>query len=365
MEAEALIDDIYEAAVIPERWIRVLDGLAELSDGEGTLLFADSPGRVQWICSPTIRSFIEYWVSSKWLEHNVRGHRLIPIREPRFLTDLDGFTREELEREPYYTEFLRSYGLGWCVGTAIRSPSGDTLVFSVEKLHRKGPVPWQVTQRLDRLRPHLARAALLSARVGLEKARATVDALQTIGLPAAVLASDGHALAANAGFGNCAPAIALGAGAAITFSSPSAATMFSEALLAMRQKSNENTGRSIAVCAVSGQTSMVAHVLPLRRDARDIFSGAASLLFMTPVAAQKGPQPALLEALFDLSPAEAKVAGLVVEGKTVESIAASHGVTEHTIRMQLKSVYAKTGVHRQAELVSLLTFPSYPNLKDP
>jgi hypothetical protein len=27
--------------------------------------------------------------------------------------------------------------------------------------------------------------------------------------------------------------------------------------------------------------------------------------------------------------------------------------------MHLKSVFAKTGVHRQAELVSLLTMPSY------
>ena len=95
LNTETLIDDIYEAALIPERWIRVLNGLAALGDAEGTLLFADNPGQVQWICSPAIRSFIEAWVNSKWLEQNARGHRLIPIREPRFLTDLDGFTREE------------------------------------------------------------------------------------------------------------------------------------------------------------------------------------------------------------------------------------------------------------------------------
>ncbi len=28
---------------------------------------------------------------------------------------------EELEREPFYTTFLRPNGLGWCVGTTVHS----------------------------------------------------------------------------------------------------------------------------------------------------------------------------------------------------------------------------------------------------
>ena len=44
MEFASLIDLIYEAAVVPERWIDVLDRLAEIADAEGTLLFAAAPG---------------------------------------------------------------------------------------------------------------------------------------------------------------------------------------------------------------------------------------------------------------------------------------------------------------------------------
>src|SRR5262245_42285273 len=47
---------------------------------------------------------------------------------------------------------------------------------------RAGPVPPEVAAKLDPLRPHLARAALLAAHFGLERARATVEALNLIGL---------------------------------------------------------------------------------------------------------------------------------------------------------------------------------------
>jgi len=356
MQTSTLIDDIYEAAVLPERWGRVLDSLAAIADGEGTLLFVDAPGAVQYICSPAISQLIAEWVSSEWVARNTRGQRLIPIREPRFLTDLDAFTHAELERDPYYVEFLRPRGLGWCVGTSIRSPMGDTLVFSVEKLYRKGPVPREVAATLDGFRPHLARAALLSARIGLARARASVEALETIGFAAAVLSRDGRAVAANTHFLEYAPTIMLGPREEVRLANAAAQAIFAEALQALAVASGSYTGRSIPL-ASGGRAPMVVHLLPLRREARDIFSGAFCLLLVTSVVARKAPQPALLEVLFDLTPAEAKVASLLASDRSVAAIAQRQGVAENTVRMHLKSIFAKTGVHRQAQLVNLLSFP--------
>ena len=358
MQIDTLIDDIYEASVIPERWIGVLDRMARIADGEGTLLFTDTPGQIQWICSAAIHDVIEKW-SSEWLERNTRGHRLIAIREPRFLTDLDGFTREELEHEPLYRDFFRPNGLGWCVGTAIRSPSRDTLVFSVEKAYRKGPVEPRAARQLDLLRPHLARAALLSARIGLERAHATVQALQTMGLPAAVLRRDGRVFAVNALLEACASRIAIAARDNLLFAGKSAQAIFSEALAMLGAQSSGWTGRSFPVAGDATHAPVVAHLLPLRRAAGELFSGAAALLFVTQVNQNKAPAPDLLEALFDLTPTEAKVTSLLVGGKSVDAIATAQGVLQDTVRMQFKSVFAKTGARRQAELVSLLAMPSY------
>ena len=81
----------------------------------------------------------------------------------------------------------------------VRDLVGD-FIFSFEKPHADGPVAAEAVGFLDSLRPHLARAALLASRLGLERARAMTEALQKVGLPAAVLKSRGKVHATNALF---------------------------------------------------------------------------------------------------------------------------------------------------------------------
>lgn len=55
-----------------------------------------------------------------------------------------------------------------------------------------------------------------------------------------------------------------------------------------------------------------------------------------------------------LTPAEARVATLLADGRRLQQIAGDLGITINTVRGHLKQVFAKTGTHRQAELVRLL-----------
>jgi DNA-binding CsgD family transcriptional regulator len=299
---------------------------------------------------------MEAWANSSYFLNDPRGQRLVPRKDPRFLTDLDEFTLEELDRDPYYTAFLRPRGLGWVVGTAIHSTSGDTLVFSIEKAYAKGPVPPEVADGLNPLRPHLARAALLSARFGLERARATVEGLNLIGLPAAVLAHRGKVLAANDALLAYVPDIRIGAGDRIEFSNANTQALFMNACEG--RSSAFGTGGSFPAPRSATQAAFVAHVVPMRGGGRDVFTGAELLLYLTPVVQQAGPPPEILQALFDLSPAEARVAAMIAEGHSVKAIAELLSVQPNTIRVQLKAVFSKTGTGRQPELVSLLRSPS-------
>jgi PAS domain S-box-containing protein len=52
-----------------------------------------------------------------------------------------------------------------------------------------------------------------------------------------------------------------------------------------------------------------------------------------------------------LSPRELEVVGLLLEGHRVVSIADELGVSEHTVRNHLKSIFRKLDVHSQADLV--------------
>ena len=59
-----------------------------------------------------------------------------------------------------------------------------------------------------------------------------------------------------------------------------------------------------------------------------------------------------LAALFDLTPAEARVARGVAEGLDLDALARARGVSVQTVRAQLKAVFRKTGTSRQNELAA-------------
>jgi DNA-binding CsgD family transcriptional regulator len=64
--------------------------------------------------------------------------------------------------------------------------------------------------------------------------------------------------------------------------------------------------------------------------------------------------PPDMRELFGLTPAEAALAAALGEGLTVQGYAERHGVSVGTARIQLKSIFSKTGATRQPELVRLL-----------
>jgi DNA-binding CsgD family transcriptional regulator len=86
---------------------------------------------------------------------------------------------------------------------------------------------------------------------------------------------------------------------------------------------------------------MVAHVIPIRLSARDIFVRCAAAFVLTPVTLPQAPPVELVQSLFDLTPAEARVARSLAAGETVEAIATTRGVSQHTIRVHIRRVLGK------------------------
>jgi DNA-binding CsgD family transcriptional regulator len=109
---------------------------------------------------------------------------------------------------------------------------------------------------------------------------------------------------------------------------------------------------------------MILHLLPVRGAANDIFSQATSLLVVTPVDRAVVPTAKVLQGLFDLTPAEARVARGIGEAQTVEALALSAGVSIETVRSQLKAVLSKTGLSRQQELINLLAGNMLPGVQN-
>lgn len=79
---------------------------------------------------------------------------------------------------------------------------------------------------------------------------------------------------------------------------------------------------------------------------------AVAVLLNDPSLA-KAPSDAVLQILFGLSRAESSLAVLLAEGLSTEEAATRLGVSTNTVRTQIRSIFAKTGVHRQSRLAAL------------
>ncbi len=82
--------------------------------------------------------------------------------------------------------------------------------------------------------------------------------------------------------------------------------------------------------------------------------GAKVAVFMSDPNLQQPISIDNLVSVYGLTPSEAQVSISLANGHIIDEIAKSSNHSAHTIRSQLKSVFRKTGVSRQSELVKLL-----------
>lgn len=354
MEDLSTLDLIYEAASVPEMWTGVLERLAALSRSRGTgLICFDSSGSSRFIATESYRDAMADFAANSHSFEQRRPRKTLAEGHTGFVHDLELFPQEQLDADPVYMNFMHPYGLKWGAGTVIPTPTSDILVFDVSRTIDEGPFDRETMELLDPYRPHLARAALISHRLGLKAARAATEALATIGVPGAVLTASGRVLSANHAFESLAPRVTFQAFDRVQLADARADTMFRRALEQVQLAMDDV--RSIPLKATESANASVVHVVPLRRAALDIFTGAAALVVITPVTMPGAPLANVLTGLFDLTPAETIVARAIARGESVEQIALANNRSRETVRTQLKSILDKTGTTRQAELALLLS----------
>ncbi len=235
-------------------------------------------------------------------------------------------------------------------------PSDDCVIYSFHRSTERGPVAPAGVAALTALRPHLARAAFAASRLQMQQAKAAVSALSAIGLPSAAVSNRGKLIVANDEFGRLVPGILSDFRERIRFSSKPADEAFSAAIPKLNDKQFGRGSVSFpAKSTQDGEPSAIVHLVPIAGNSRDVFGSTSWLMIAVPISIQSGPDPRVLEGLFDLTLAEARVARAVALGQSVGSIACSNSVSTETVRSQLKSVLLKTGTHRQSELAALLS----------
>ncbi len=120
------------------------------------------------------------------------------------------------------------------------------------------------------------------------------------------------------------------------------------------QKWFKYTGEDvIALSRPSGLLEFSALVLPLTTD-QDVLGEPLAVIFLSEMSRTLQIDPRRLKKIFAFTPAEARLASLLVQGLKLEDAAEYLGVSLNTVRTQLRGVFAKTGCDRQPELVRII-----------
>lgn len=178
------------------------------------------------------------------------------------------------------------------------------------------------------------------------------ETLAQLGSPALVFDGAGTVIVANRLIRNLSSYIRLRAQNTLSFHDPLAEAMFRKAVRELGTERVPSTRAFAARCS-GGDTTVISRVVPIRSapDAANLHR--AGMLVFTSLTAPNAPPLELLRSLFDLTPAEARIARGLAAGATIDELASFSKVSRNTVRTQLRGIMEKTGCRRQAEAVGL------------
>lgn len=352
---QALVDQIYEAAFVPELWPDVLSQIAQSSRANsGALLIIDQALPPMFAATPNIVDTLSEFAQTPFWYENPPAHRLRKLRYGGFVERANFFFEEEKNSANPYHANMEKIGADWQVASIIDMPDGEMALFTFER--KRGLPDFDPTELalLDRFRPHLARASMLASRLKLDRAQASVATMGMLGIPASVVTSSGVVLSTNSLFESLGDVLRPAAFGRLAARSRDADRLLQAALPSLGQSMQPQV-RSFPMPLLDDGRAIVVHVIPLHRSSSDIFESGAAIVAVTGYSVTGNlPPDAVLRGLFDLTAAEAGVATDLSSGKSLKEIAVQRGIGLTTVRTHLAQIFRKTGTGQQGQLIALL-----------
>jgi DNA-binding CsgD family transcriptional regulator len=204
---------------------------------------------------------------------------------------------------------------------------------------------------LNQFRPHIGRAMLFSERIERDKGTAILDAFEMCGMPLALIGYNGELIGANELFRERAEGLVALAGMKMSAADPRTREGLDQAI---QQLVTRRIGSSLALRSTNLRGEAVMHLMPRSDRSMHMFSKIAGFTLLTTPGNKALPNADIIAALFDLTVAESRIARMIAQGQTIKDVAAALHLSEATVRTHLKSIFQKTSVSRQSELVLLL-----------
>ncbi len=361
-----LVELIYDAGADRSRWQAFVDALSTTFDEARVVMQAHdlasnlSLGTLNQAYDPALAaSYDEHYASiNAWLP------AIMAMPLGRAATPETWVPRQDLVNSEYYADWARPQGLDTAAGLVLHRDANRVMILSANLNEaREGHKQQPMLGLLDLLAPHLYRAFDLARRAAGSAAGAPLQAvLATLPDAALVLSRDGRVLIANAAAEALLRTRSLRlAEGRLSFGDAEADRRLHLALHRIATADYRRLGGPFPVRGSAGQPPLMATVTPLTEAVRSLEAmlpilgdSTPTILLRLQASVPAAATAAQLQAAYGLTRAEAALALDLANGHALQTIAQSRNTSPHTVRNQLKSVFEKTGVHRQAELVALL-----------
>lgn len=365
MDSEQRFDDLigllYEASVNPDLWRPAIASLAELVGAHSFHMFtwdmhAQRP-LLGMVSHDSLRERIALY--------DAYYHRVDPVLEQalrlphgQMIASQEFFDDRFVGRSEYFQDFLMSNNQCWAAGGVV--PVGEKVMaaLALVRNHDSGRFSDDDLHRARRFWSHFGRATSLFVQTEELRQRAHLGVRGLEHVEFGVLATNdaGRVLFIN----RQAEAMILSSGRIAIHSGTLVGTdptLDATVQSAISGAAQLSTCTSFPVNSAEGHPEeLLITVAPLRESTPlwTVFARPSVLLLIRSRSRQRMLSVEQLMQLFRLTPAEARLARAIAQGVSPEEYASESDIAMPTVRTQLRSIFAKTAVHRQLDLVRLL-----------
>jgi DNA-binding CsgD family transcriptional regulator len=356
-----IVDGFSDAALDNSKWNQVLHQFAAASGSRCGQLVGFSPDgpHFNWMGG----------TEPGWLEELTRLGGSDPAINPRLeaglsdpilkpITDSDIVSPRQRRSHYFYAEVLPQMGVPYICATVLYRESGLNVGLAVGRTAQQGEITNQQREVFSSLARHARTAIRTQLLLEGEGSKLITGALEAASVTAFMCDRSGRVKAmtpsAEALIGKGQP-LRLQNG--VLRNGSAARTRELAAAIERAAAGHSTLGAAPATTLIIRSDSgapLIIDVTALPRRAHN-FGFQPRVLVIVRGGGERTPDQALLlRSLFGLTRTEAIVAASLGNGASLEEIAQARQRSLETIRVQIRSIYAKLGVRRQAELVALL-----------
>jgi len=366
-----LLERVHQVPFGEATWEAALTAVTDFLGAESADLTFSDPVRqqaVRWEQArhdpQTVAEYTRVYMAANWTEVQPRVPVALRMRQGQVVADSDFWDASQRKRMMFFEEYYHPrVRCGECVMGCVRKTDDEPWVYLTPHFRSREPQPRKTREQLEMLLPHIRRAVDTESRLGrLQKEKELLaEALDHVTEAVALVDRIGRVVRVNR------------AAEAVLRSADGMDTAADGRLVLGTSDARATLASALAQCAspllwtpgvgVTPPTQIMVRrsrgrpllltLQPLPKEHAGAFN-AVALLFISDPDARTEDRGAILRKAYRLSGREAQLVQALASGETLKQYALRNDVSYETARSQLRRIFDKTGVRRQAELVPLV-----------